>query len=214
MTVNFSKEAVQILEQRYLKKDKQGVVIESPDEMLERVATHIASCEKQPNKWKEKFLEIMNSLEFLPNSPTLMNAGRALGQLSACFVIPIEDDLSAIFEAVKQSALIHKTGGGCFKKDTSIITKNGLTNITECFKNEPVLCYNLKEGRFEWGRVIEKYDIDVSNKKKVRIDFEDDTYIYCTFDHPFRVKINAVEKWVKAIDLTDNMEIISYVKNV
>ena len=83
---NFSSGAKKILEQRYLKKDKEGKVIESPDEMLDRVATHIVGAEKEESrgKWKKKYLEILDSLEFLPNSPTFMNAGKELGQLSAC----------------------------------------------------------------------------------------------------------------------------------
>ncbi len=127
---NWSEEAVKILEQRYLKKDSTGKIIEKPDEMLDRVATFVASNEKQPNKWKIKFLEIMDALEFLPNSPTLMNAGRELGQLSACFVLPIEDDLSAIFEAVKQSALIHKTGGGTGFSFSKLRPRNSMVNST------------------------------------------------------------------------------------
>jgi ribonucleoside-diphosphate reductase alpha chain len=111
---NFSDEAVEILKARYLKKDREGNVIETPDEMLERVAEHISKAEKPEDqkKWKKRFLDIMNTLEFLPNSPTLMNAGKDIGQLSACFTLPVEDNLAAIFEVVKESALIHKTGGG------------------------------------------------------------------------------------------------------
>jgi ribonucleotide reductase alpha subunit len=111
---DWSTNAKVILESRYLARDKKGVVTETPDGMLERVAKCVADAEKPENQkiWEEKFLGIMNSLEFLPNSPTLINAGRGLGQLSACFVLPVNDDISNIFEMVKQSALIHKTGGG------------------------------------------------------------------------------------------------------
>ena len=135
---DFSDGAKKILEQRYLKKDKDGKVIEKPDEMLDRVATFIASNEKQPNRWKIKFLEMMDALEFLPNSPTLMNAGRELGQLSACFVLPVEDDLAAIFEAVKQSALIHKTGGGTGFSFSRIRPKNSIVNSTAGVASGPV----------------------------------------------------------------------------
>ena len=106
-----------ILEKRYLTKDKDGRVIETPEGMFERVASHIAKAEREYGKKdinyiQEQFFSIMNNLEFLPNSPCLMNAGKELGQLAACFVLPVEDSLDSIFEAVKLTAKIHQSGGG------------------------------------------------------------------------------------------------------
>ena len=110
--------AITVLERRYLIKDKNGHVIESIEDFFHRVARYIASADSIYNPQadisarEEEFYQSMANLEFLPNSPTLMNAGRDLGQLSACFVLPIDDSMNSIFDSVKHTALIHKSGGG------------------------------------------------------------------------------------------------------
>lgn len=114
----FSHNARIVLRQRYLARNARGVIVESPAKMLWRVATDIARAERRylpatgRRDLARQFYEAMSELVFLPNSPTLMNAGRALQQLSACFVLPVDDSLESIFDAVKQQALIHQSGGG------------------------------------------------------------------------------------------------------
>jgi ribonucleoside-diphosphate reductase alpha chain len=117
--LGFSENAIVVLKRRYLRKDGKGQIVENPKQMLERVAKSIAAVEQKYGADREEiknvenvFFQTMKNLEFMPNSPTLMNAGKDLGQLSACFVVPVEDSMESIFDAIKSTALIHKTGGG------------------------------------------------------------------------------------------------------
>ena len=117
--LKLSVNAVEVLKRRYLLRNSRGEVVESPMQMLKRVASAIARAERyygksmdEVNEIERGFLRLMRNLEFLPNSPTLMNAGTELGQLSACFVLPIADSMASIFDAVKNAALIHQSGGG------------------------------------------------------------------------------------------------------
>jgi ribonucleoside-diphosphate reductase alpha chain len=110
-------EAAAVLKERYLRRDETGALRESTGEMMDRVARHVAAAEEafrpgSSSRWAEAFAAMLRALEFLPNSPTLMNAGTELGLLSGCFVLPVEDSLESIFTTVKDTALIHQAGGG------------------------------------------------------------------------------------------------------
>ena len=140
--LSLSPNAIEVLEKRYLCRDQLGRIAERPEGMLERVAGHVALAEKrygnESDRYRSRFLETMASLEFLPNSPTLMNAGLPLGQLSACFVLPVEDSLPGIFDALKNMALIHQSGGGTGFSFSRLRPRNDVVGATGGVASGPV----------------------------------------------------------------------------
>ena len=136
--------AVKVLQRRYLLQNKKGSTIETPSQLFRRVANAIASIEKKYNqntdvkKISDQFYKIMSNLEFLPNTPTLMNAGTEVGQLAACFVIPVGDSLQEIFEAVKWTAIIHQSGGGTGFNFSKLRPQGDLVRSTGGIASGPV----------------------------------------------------------------------------
>jgi ribonucleoside-diphosphate reductase alpha chain len=136
--------ARKVLERRYLRKDPAGRPVERPEQMFRRVARHIAQAELKYDAnadvpaVEEMFYEMMTDLKFLPNSPTLMNAGRRLGQLAACFVLPVEDSMEEIFDTLKNAAIIHKSGGGTGFSFSRLRPKNAMVGTTGGVASGPV----------------------------------------------------------------------------
>ena len=133
-----------VLERRYLIRNSQGQTVETVEQLFERVANAIAQPDQKfhpdadCSKTAGEFLEVLTSLDFLPNSPTLMNAGRPLGQLSACFVLPVDDSMEDIFESIKNAALIHKSGGGTGFSFSRLRPKGSTVNTTGGVASGPV----------------------------------------------------------------------------
>ncbi len=142
--LKLSDNAKTVLERRYLRKDAEGVAAESIAQMFRRVARHIAQADKIYNPdadlqlVEDKFYDLMTDLKFLPNSPTLMNAGRRLGQLAACFVLPVDDSMEGIFDTLKNAAIIHKSGGGTGFSFSRLRPTNSMVGTTGGVASGPV----------------------------------------------------------------------------
>ena len=142
--LKLSVNAARVLERRYLIKDERGNVVEKPGEMFRRVAQAVAqpdvnyARDAEVHEAEEEFYDAMTRLEFLPNSPTLMNAGTPMGQLSACFVLPVEDSIEGIFRAVGEMALIHQSGGGTGFSFSKLRPKGDIVRSTHGVASGPV----------------------------------------------------------------------------
>ncbi len=145
MKLTLSKNAEEVLKKRILQRNSSGEVTETAEEMFDRVASFVAQAdarygasEQEVKNTKQEFYDLMASLDFLPNSPTLMNAGSKMGQLSGCYVIPVDDSMESIFEAMRETALVHKSGGGSGSDFSKLRPKGSIISTTKKGSTGPI----------------------------------------------------------------------------
>jgi ribonucleoside-diphosphate reductase alpha chain len=208
--VKITANARTVLERRYLAKI-DGKVVETPEDMARRVARNIASIETDP-RWEELFFEIIDNLEFVPNSPTLMNAGRALQQLSACFVLPIEDSMEGIFETLKNTALIQKSGGGTGFSFSRLRPKSDVVRSTGGVASGPVSflkTFNAATDAIKQGGTRRGANMGI-----LRVDHPDILeFIQCKTNNEeitnFNISVGLTEEFMQAVDADSTYPLIN-----
>ena len=207
-----------VLERRYLSKDKEGRIVETPDGMFRRVAWNLALGDAEEDSGAdvkpiaEEFYQMISKLEFLPNSPTLMNAGRELQQLAACFVLPVPDDMEGIFKSATHTALIHKSGGGTGFAFSRLRPENDVVGSTGGVASGPVSFIKIfdtatevvKQGGTRRGANMAILNVEHPDILKF-IHVKDDDHSLQNFN----ISVALTEKFMKALESGSEYELIN-----